>query len=149
MAMLAPPEPAPPPAPAAVLARNAGYRELHELHEFDWPSDEELDAPGQPHNENDRHDVWETEGTWWTDYPPPEDFDGEEHGTYGRYGYRRTLSAEEQAVVDGDTAAGVAQAALKRDIYFGFADPEEDEGSEDEGSEDEEEGDEEPPISSA
>ena len=135
MAILAPSEPAPPPAPAAALAGNAGHRELHELH---WPDEDELDA-AEP---EDRHDVWQSEGVWYTDYPPPEGFDGEEQGAYGSFRYRRTLSEDEQAVIDGDIAADHALAAAKRDAYFGFSDGgEDDEGFEGAAEEDEAEED--------
>jgi hypothetical protein len=138
MALLQPPEPARAPAPAAALAGNARHRELHELH---WPSDEELDAVEPA----DRHEVWESEGVWYTDFPPPAGFDGEEHLSYGRYGYRRTLSPDEQAVIDADRAADVAEAAAKRDAYFGF--DEETEGEEDGFDGGDGEGDDTPPGS--
>jgi hypothetical protein len=133
LAILTPAEPAPPPAPAAAPAGHARHRELHELHPFDWPSDEELDNPGDDAEDDDRHEVWESEGVWYTDFPPPEGFDGDEQGSYGQYGYRRTLSDDEQAVIDADRAAEVAEAAAKRDAWFGFAEPEEEEGFEGEG----------------
>ena len=63
--------------------------------------------------ERDRHDVWETDEGWWTDYPPPEGFDGEEQGEYGALKYRRTLTPEEQAVVDSDLAAEKAEAVAR------------------------------------
>lgn len=52
--------------------------------------------------------MWEEDDGWWTDYPPPLGFIGEEDGNYGDDGYSRTLSEEEQAVVD-------RQAALRRE----------------------------------
>jgi hypothetical protein len=109
-ALLAPPEP-PQPEPAADLRKNAGHRELHELH-----------PAGDPSTARDSHDVWETSGIWWTDYPPPADFDGEEEGEYGDYKYRRTLSASEQAVIDADEASERAEALAigeaQRDAFF-------------------------------
>jgi hypothetical protein len=65
------------------------------------------------------------EGIWWTHFPPPEGFDGEEQGEYGDPGYKRTLSPREQEVLDSDLDQEFeeersAQAA-RRDRYFGFA----------------------------
>jgi hypothetical protein len=124
MAMLKPADPTPPPAPAAALAGNARHRELHELCGC-WNEN-----PDEAEDE-DRHSVWQAEdGAWCTDYPPPPGFEGEQHRLYGQPGYRRTLSADEQAVIDGDEADYHAKAAARRDAYFGFAEPEEDEDGE-------------------
>jgi hypothetical protein len=129
LALLAPPEPAAqselvPPAPP--LGGNSRDRELHELHLGEEPGIDE-----------DGHTVWEDEDGWWTDYPPPAGFDGEEQGTYGDYEYRRTLSAAEQSVIDSDVAEEDAEEAksnaearaiaeAQRDCYFGLGtDPEE------------------------
>ena len=72
----------------------------------------------------DRHTVSEEEDGWWTDYPPPAGFDGEEVGEYGDDDYRRRLSPAEQAVVDSDLAEELeekrARAEAQRDSYFGF-----------------------------
>jgi hypothetical protein len=65
------------------------------------------------------------EGVWWTSFPPPADFDGEEQGEFGEEGYRRTLSDREQAVLDAgydrDDAEHRAVEAARRDRFFGFA----------------------------
>lgn len=104
-------------APAVEVRENAGDRELRELHLAE--EDMELDDIDE-----DPHDVWESQGCWWTDYPPPAGFDGEEHGEYGRLDYRRTLTPEEQAVVDAEEADEKAEARAKaeaqRAAYFGF-----------------------------
>lgn len=69
--------------------------------------------------------VWEADGLWWTDFPPPAGFDSYEDGDYGDHDYRRNLTDAEQAVVDADVAAERAEAAaagaVHRDRYFGFA----------------------------
>jgi hypothetical protein len=112
--------PAAPAAAATGLGENARDRELHELH-----PDEEPEIGG------DHHMLWEDEDGWWTDYPPPEGFDGEEEGLYGDYDYRRSLSPEEQTVIDADVAEeeaeeaeadaeALAVAEAQRDAYFGF-----------------------------
>ena len=112
LALLAPPEFEPAGA-AADLRTNASDHELHELH-----------LEGEEEMAEDRHLVWGQEDGRWTDYPPPEDFDGEEEGEYGRRKYRRTLSPAEQAVVDSDLAMereeGRALGEAQRDAYFGF-----------------------------
>jgi hypothetical protein len=95
------PEPEPEPEPAAACVENDGDQ---------WKGDE----------------IWEADdGSWWTEFPPPEGFEGEEEGTPGEYGYRRTLSEDEQAVIDADLAVErgeeIASEAERRDRYFGFA----------------------------
>ncbi|HYI64934.1 MAG TPA: hypothetical protein VEW71_08625 [Allosphingosinicella sp.] len=109
-----------PAAPAAEVQGQAGDRELHELHPGGrGPAEEEEMA------QIDRHDVWEAEDGWWTDYPPPPDFDGEEEGAWGDEDYRRTLSSKEQAAIDADLAedkaADLARAQAQRAAYFGEA----------------------------
>jgi len=69
--------------------------------------------------------AWEDEdGGWWTDFPPPDNFDGEEEGRWGDDCYKRTLSAAEQARIDAaieeDLAEERAEAEAARDLYFGF-----------------------------
>ena len=70
-------------------------------------------------------EVWEDEdGAWWTIFPPPAFFKGVEWGRFGDPDYRRTLSAEERAVVDEDIedreAQELAREAVRRDRFFGF-----------------------------
>ena len=75
--------------------------------------------------DRDFHSVWEEEDGWWTDYPPPAGFDGEEEGDYGDGDYKRTLSPAEQAVIDAEEAEEraeeLARAEAQRDAWFGFA----------------------------
>ncbi|HZF93260.1 MAG TPA: hypothetical protein VEZ20_00150 [Allosphingosinicella sp.] len=119
MALLAPPA-ADPPAPAST-SENARDRELREL-QLRFKAD--LDA--------DRHSVWDDEDGWWTDYPPPPGFEGEEEGSYGDHDYRRSLSPDEQAVIDAEVAEeeaaeaeadaeALAAAGAHRDAYFGIS----------------------------
>jgi hypothetical protein len=67
--------------------------------------------------------VWQQGDGWWTSFPPPAGFDGEE-GQPGSRDYCRTLSEDEQAVVDAweasDRAEKVAREGACRDRYFGF-----------------------------
>lgn len=71
----------------------------------------------------DRHLVWQQDGQMWTDYPPPEDFYGDERGgEYGDAEYRRSLSPAEQAAIDAEEGAGgaadLALAEVQRDTFF-------------------------------
>src|SRR5688500_6053614 len=65
------------------------------------------------------------EGIWWTSFPPPADFDGEEEGEYGDDSYKRTLSEREQVVVDAqieeEDCEELAAQRARRDLFFGFA----------------------------
>ena len=70
--------------------------------------------------DEDSHIVWQTEGEWRTDYPPPPGFDGEENGDYGDADYWRALSLAEQAVADAEIAEERARAEAQRDAWFGF-----------------------------
>jgi hypothetical protein len=109
-ALLAPAEPAPAETSTGP-EENSRDHELHELH------------PGEePATDVDRHSVFEEEDGWWTDYPPPAGFDGEEEGEYGdpNEDYRRRLSPAEQAVIDAEEAEDLARAEAQRDAWFGF-----------------------------
>ena len=112
LALLAPPEAQaadPAAAPGGDLRTPSGHHELHELH----PGEEaEMDE--------DSHIVWQSEGEWRTDYPPPPGFDGEENGEYGDADYWRALSLAEQAVADAEIAEERARAEAQRDAWFGF-----------------------------
>jgi hypothetical protein len=112
--------PADDPAP---LSGNARERELRELH-----------LPAKADIHEDPHSIWDDEDGWWTDYPPPPGFEGEEEGRYGEDYYRRSLSPAEQAVIDADVAkeeaekakadaVALAAAEALRDTNFGFSPP--------------------------
>jgi hypothetical protein len=111
LALLAPPEEdaGPAAAPGGDLRTLSGDYELHELH----PGEEAV-------MDEDSHIVWQSEGEWRTDYPPPPGFDGLENGDYGDDDYWRTLSPAEQAVADADVAEERARAEAQRDAWFGF-----------------------------
>jgi hypothetical protein len=71
-------------------------------------------------------EVWEDEdGIWWTKFPPPAGFKGVERGDIEEGGYRRTLSAREQAAIDAqieeEAVEEQAEQAARRDRFFGFA----------------------------
>jgi hypothetical protein len=65
------------------------------------------------------------DGIWWTSFPPPAGFDGEEQGEFGDEDYKRSLSPREQAVLDAeydrDDAEYRARETARRDRFFGFA----------------------------
>ena len=85
-------------------------------------------APEPVHSLEDEFcgdELWEDDdSTWWTSFPPPADFDGEEEGRPGDPDYRRTLSDAEQEVIDADAAhdqaVTLARESARRDRYFGF-----------------------------
>jgi hypothetical protein len=85
-----------------------------------------------PADEFNGSEVWQDEdGAWWTDFPPPDDYDEEEEadeeGTPGACGYRRRLTAAEEAVIEADEEAEDAEYRAREgarpDRYFGFAPP--------------------------
>lgn len=88
--------------------------------------------------EEDRHEgVWEDETDpefLWTDYPPPEGFDGEEAGRYGDFGYRRELTGDEavayRGAVDEELAEERAAGEAQRLAYFFGGDVMDDDGAE-------------------
>ena len=108
--------PAPAAAPEADLQIRAAEHELLEL--------QEARMSRMP----DLYGVWDDEDGWWTNYPPPPGFDGEEKGgAWGDKDYQRRLSPAERAAVDAELAAekyaGRALAEAQRDAYFGFSPP--------------------------
>jgi hypothetical protein len=128
LALLAPPEP---PAPAVPEPSQDGFSRDHELHELHLGGEAEID------DEDGLH-VWEVDGGWWTDFPPPPGFEGDEDGEYGDRDYRRTLSPAEQAVIDADLAEDAAESAeelaaertlaeARRDAFFFGLDSRDDE----------------------
>lgn len=94
---------------------DASGPQVPQLHDGeDGVEDEDADPP-----------VWWIGGQWRTGYPPPEDFWGDEEGTYGNPDYSRSLTDEEEAAQDAiHNAVDDADRALaehRRDRYFGFA----------------------------
>jgi hypothetical protein len=119
-ALLAEPVPGsvetPEPKPKAGSPRNARERELLEL--FGGVEDEMAEPDA------DLHSVREEADGWWTDYPPPPGFDGEQNGSWADENYKRRLSPAEQALVDAQLAETEATeralAEAQRDAFFGF-----------------------------
>ncbi len=92
-----------------------------------------LVAPGpveaDPRIEEDEEEqenprVWLEDGRWWTFFPPPEGFDGEEEGDSGDGDYQRTLTEDEEAVMTARSRAAdeaeLARCCAVRDRYFGL-----------------------------
>ena len=75
----------------------------------------------------DWHSVWRNDDGWWTDYPPPAGFEGEQFGAYGEEDYRRTLSPAEQEAAEAaaadDDAADLAAGEAQRAAFFAAVDP--------------------------
>jgi len=78
------------------------------------------EAADEPEEAFDGSELWQSEGQWWTAFPPPAGFDGMEEGEPGRWGYKRTLSDAEQAVIEAEEAPDRAAETARRDLYFGF-----------------------------
>lgn len=67
--------------------------------------------------------LWEDDdGDWWTDYPPPPGFDGEEEGRWNAFGYKRRCSDEENELLIAVTAAenseSLAEAEAQRQLWL-------------------------------
>ena len=82
--------------------------------------DEDADVP-DPEFGTDR--VWRDEGEWWTNFPPPGDFDGAEHGHWSDGDYERQCTAEECELLDAAREASRAdyraEEEADRDSFFG------------------------------
>lgn len=90
------------------------------------PAPREVEAPEaegdmEPADEWTGAEVWEHDGRWWTDFPAPAGFDGEEATGRLGFGYERTLTEAEQAVIDAELSEGSDERIARRDRYFGFA----------------------------
>jgi hypothetical protein len=78
----------------------------------------------RPASDDDNPQVWNEDGIWWTYFPPPEDFDGEEEADLADPDYRRTLTDEEEAVMEARNQVldevEMARCCGLRDRYFGL-----------------------------
>jgi hypothetical protein len=63
------------------------YAQLHQLRAMEY-------------DREDPHNLWEEDGVFWTNYPAPPGFEGVHEGRYGDPHYRRSLSPDEQSIVD-------------------------------------------------
>jgi hypothetical protein len=66
--------------------------------------------------------VWEESGGWWTNFPPPPDFDGEEHGRWEDEEYMRECTADENDLLAAAREAQLAEQRTEeeteRDTFF-------------------------------
>jgi hypothetical protein len=62
----------------------------------------------------------DSEGIFWTDFPPPGDEPVTEQGEYGEEGYCRTLTGKEQRAVTRDLDKRRDREAAERDRFFGL-----------------------------
>jgi len=92
--------------------------------------DEEDEGEGDDALDDDASMVWEDEvtGIWWTRFPPPADFCGEELGVPGDEDYRRFPTDAEFEAMDKRTVAEnvervdrIRRDCARRDAFFGFA----------------------------
>jgi hypothetical protein len=115
-----------PPAEAEAVADN--WQPWMEAIEQGLPAPLPSDDEGPEEDEEaglcDRIEVWQEDGKWWTEFPPPAGFDGIEEGDAGSYGYQRALSEAELAVVEADEVKErtrrIAEDIVRRDLHFGF-----------------------------
>jgi hypothetical protein len=82
-----------------------------------------LVANPTPEPEDPSGDCWQDEdGAWWTDFPPPPDFDGLEEGRWSDFGYKRQCSDDEADLLDAadevERNEGLADAEADRDAWF-------------------------------
>lgn len=68
--------------------------------------------------------VWLEDGVWWTLFPPPAGFDGEEKGELGDEDYQRRLSVEEEKALRArrrrEDDEELARCCALRDRFFGL-----------------------------
>jgi hypothetical protein len=87
------------------------------------------DAARTPEEEAAEMEVWfcEDNGTWRTNFPPPDGFFGDEQGEFGNDDYERELSDEEEEVrlarAEEDIAPLRAAGEAARRAWFGLPEP--------------------------
>jgi hypothetical protein len=123
-AMLAPPPPQPFDEVGAILGQGSDAMLIHRLHQL--RRGKALDEDEQITDEDGDARVWIDDYSWRTNFPPPQDFNGNEEGCYGDDGYNRNCTPEERALLDRrypdaftDAAKEERQAdEAERDAYF-------------------------------
>jgi len=114
-----------PPEEAKAVAED--WQPWMEAIEAGLPAPPAAEEPEEEQEEEDDftgEEVWyDNRGTYWTSFPPPDDFDGDER-TSGSRGYRRTLTPAEvaayEAEVDRDEEQARQEQCARRDRFFGF-----------------------------
>jgi hypothetical protein len=89
----------------------------------DNPLGASLTAVRQDEDEREPERVWERRhGEWWTSFPPPASFDGEEEGHWSDPDYRRECTGEEAAIMNARRDAELADYRVEeeeeRDAFF-------------------------------
>ncbi len=109
-ALLAPPPvPAPAPVPVAVpvtvpalLGHGSDAMLIHQFHQLrsGMALDEAGDCDARDDDDTKDERVWVQDHSWRTNYPPPDDFHGDEYGDYGEEDYDRQCTPDERALLD-------------------------------------------------
>ncbi len=125
-ALLAPPELAAPAPSVASFGQGNDSMLIHQLHQLraGRALDEEGDIGDSESEDEDR--VWIEYHSWRTNFPPPDDFIGDENGDYGEEDYNRQCTPEERALLDrrypdafiDERACSLEADAAKRDNWF-------------------------------
>ena len=77
-----------------------------------------LDRPPPPANCGSGTPVWEAEeGGWWTSFPAPAGFNGQQYDG-DDIGYRRECTLDEIAAIEAAQAREKAEEERRRDLYF-------------------------------
>lgn len=106
-------------AARAVLATGSLPSAQHgQLGQLPAPENSAIAAPADPPG-----DCWQDDhGIWWTDFPPPDDFDGQQEGRWGEFGYKRECSGDEADLLDAaeeiERSEGLTEATAARDAWF-------------------------------
>lgn len=108
----------------AILGQGSDAMLIHQLHQL--RQGKEIDEGVDLGDEGDDPRIWIEDYSWRTNFPPPGDFNGDEHGVYGDDDYSRQCTPEERELLDRrhpgiftDVAADARQAdESERDSYF-------------------------------
>ena len=108
----------------AILGQGSDSMLMRQLHQL--RAGKALDGDPDFASEEEEPRVWVDDHSWRTDFPPPDDFNGYEHGRYGDADYSRQCTPEERELLDRrypdafvDEAAEERQAdEAERDSYF-------------------------------
>ena len=117
---------APPPV-APVLGQGSDSMLIHQLHQLRGGKALDEEEESADDEGDDAQRVWIEHGTWRTNFPPPDDFAGDESGEYADDDdYNRQCTPDERAVLDrrfpdafvDDRAAALEADEAERDLYF-------------------------------
>ena len=97
-AMLAPPPPLDVDDDQAILGQGSVSMLMHQLHQL--RQGKSLDEDEGIEAESGGERIWIDDYSWRTDFPPPEGFNGDEHGYYGDHDYSRNCTPEERELLD-------------------------------------------------